>query len=51
VIADTAAPDRIEALIKERVADGLVALDDAPIHPDARAALTHLAVAATHRPA
>ena len=51
VITDTGAPARIEELIKQRVEDGLAALDDAPIHAHARAALTHLAVAATHRPA
>ncbi|MFG1611021.1 polyprenyl synthetase family protein [Actinoplanes sp. NPDC049265] len=51
VIAATGAPDRVEELIRRRVDDGLAALRDAPLHPDARAALTHLAVAATHRPA
>jgi len=51
LIAETGAPGEVEALIKQRVEDGLAALDDAPIHPDARKALTQLAVAATHRPA
>ncbi|MEV6488313.1 polyprenyl synthetase family protein [Actinoplanes sp. NPDC051633] len=51
LIAETGAPDEIESLIKERVEDGVAALDEAPIHPDARAALTQLADAATHRPA
>jgi geranylgeranyl diphosphate synthase type I len=51
VVADTGAPARIEALIAERVEQGIAALDGASIHPDARAALTDLAVVATHRPA
>jgi geranylgeranyl diphosphate synthase type I len=51
VIADTGAPARVEALIRRRVDEGLAALRGAPIHPDARAALSHLAVAATNRPA
>jgi geranylgeranyl diphosphate synthase type I len=51
VVADTGAPDEVEALIKQRVEEGVAALDDAPIHPAARAELTHLAVAATNRPA
>jgi geranylgeranyl diphosphate synthase type I len=51
VIADTGAPARIEALIAERVAEGVAAVQSAPIHPDARTALTDLAVVATHRPA
>jgi geranylgeranyl diphosphate synthase type I len=38
-------------LIQQRVAEGVAALSDAPIHEDARAALTDLAVTATHRPA
>jgi geranylgeranyl diphosphate synthase type I len=50
VIADTGAVDRIEAMIKERVAEGVEALGDVPIHEDARRALTGLAVAATDRP-
>ncbi|MET0415610.1 MAG: hypothetical protein ABW022_06275 [Actinoplanes sp.] len=44
------APERIEAMIAERVADGVAALADAPIREDARAALVDLAVRATHRP-
>jgi geranylgeranyl diphosphate synthase type I len=50
VIADTGAPAQVEALIRQRVAEGVAALADAPIHDDARAALTDLAVTATHRP-
>ena len=50
IIAQTGAPARVEELIRERVASGLTALDDAPIDPDARAALTDLAVAAANRP-
>ncbi len=51
IIAETGAPDRIEAMIAERVADGVTAVADAPIREDARAALIDLAVRATHRPA
>ncbi|GAB1688201.1 polyprenyl synthetase family protein [Krasilnikovia sp. M28-CT-15] len=51
VIAATGAVARVETLIRHRVAEGVAALADAPIHPDARAALTRLAVTATHRPA
>jgi geranylgeranyl diphosphate synthase type I len=51
VVAETGAPARVEALIEERLAEGITALDDAPIHDDARAALTALAVTAAHRPA
>ena len=51
VIAETGAPDEVETLIKQRVEEGRAALDDAPMHPAARAELTHLAVTATHRPA
>jgi geranylgeranyl diphosphate synthase type I len=51
VIAETGAPARVEALIQDRVADGIAALAGAPIGADARAALTGLAVTATHRPA
>ena len=51
VIAETGAPARVEALIQQRVAEGIAALADAPIHDDARAALIDLAVSATHRPA
>ena len=50
-VAATGAPDRIEAMIRDRVADGVAALADAPIHAEARAALTALAVDATQRPA
>ncbi|MET0415845.1 MAG: polyprenyl synthetase family protein, partial [Actinoplanes sp.] len=51
IIAETGAPARIEAMIAERVADGVAALADAPIREEARAALIDLAVRATHRPA
>ena len=51
VIADTGAPARLEAMIQQRVADGVAALAGAPIHEHARAALIELAVRATHRPA
>jgi geranylgeranyl diphosphate synthase type I len=51
IIADTGAPARVEALISDRVAEGIAALDRAPIAEDARTALTNLAVTATHRPA
>ncbi len=51
VIADTGAPDHVEELIRKRVDEGVSALADAPIDDHARAALTRLAVTATHRPA
>lgn len=51
VIADTGAVAEVEALIRRRVAEGVEALAGAPIHNDARAALTDLAVTATHRTA
>jgi geranylgeranyl diphosphate synthase type I len=51
VVADTGAPARVEALIRQRVAEGVAALAGAPIHDDARAALTDLAVTSTHRAA
>jgi geranylgeranyl diphosphate synthase type I len=51
IIADTGAPAQVEALIRKRVDEGLAALADAPVHAEARAALTELAVTATHRPA
>ncbi|MGX6604417.1 polyprenyl synthetase family protein [Micromonosporaceae bacterium Da 78-11] len=51
VITETGAPARVEEMISERVEKGVAALADAPIHADARAALTDLAVRATHRPA
>jgi geranylgeranyl diphosphate synthase type I len=51
VIADTGAVTKVETLIRQRVAEGVEALAGAPIHYDARAALTDLAVTATHRPA
>ena len=51
VIADTGAPARVEALIQQRVAEGVAVLSDAPMDDDARGALTDLAVAAAHRPA
>ena len=51
VIAGTGAVDRVEDLIRQRVTEGIEALVDADIHDDVRAALTDLAVTATHRPA
>jgi geranylgeranyl diphosphate synthase type I len=51
LIAETGAPARIEAMISERVAEGVAAVAEAPIGEDARAALIDLAVRATHRPA
>ena len=49
IIAETGAPSRVEALISERVAEGVAALAQAPIAGDARDALTDLAVTAAHR--
>jgi geranylgeranyl diphosphate synthase, type I len=49
IIAETGAPGRVEAIISERVADGITALARAPISDDARDALTDLAVTAAHR--
>jgi geranylgeranyl diphosphate synthase type I len=49
VIAETGAVARVEALIEQRVADGMEALAGAPIHEEARAALTSLATQATRR--
>ncbi|WP_305788630.1 polyprenyl synthetase family protein [Symbioplanes lichenis] len=51
IIIETGAVARIEALIEARVAEGIAALEKAPLHEDALVALTHLAVTATHRPA
>ncbi|MEV4346578.1 polyprenyl synthetase family protein [Actinoplanes sp. NPDC049596] len=51
VILETGAPARLEAMIQERVADGVAALAGAPLDENARAALIELAVRATHRPA
>jgi len=39
----------VEALIQQRVMDGIEALASAPIHDEARTALTHLAASASHR--
>jgi geranylgeranyl diphosphate synthase type I len=50
-VADTGAPLRLETMIRERVAEGVAALEEAPIAADARAALTALAVRSTERPA
>jgi geranylgeranyl diphosphate synthase type I len=49
VIADTGAVAQVESLIEQRVTDGINALAEAPIHDEARAALTSLAAQATHR--
>ena len=51
IIADTGAPAQVEALIRRRVDEGVAALAGAPVDAEARAALTDLAVTATHRPA
>jgi geranylgeranyl diphosphate synthase, type I len=51
LIVETGAPDAIEEMIRQRVARGVAALADSPIHADARTALIDLAVRATHRPA
>ena len=51
LIAETGAPGRIEEMIRSRVDEGVAAISEAPIHPDARAALIELATVATHRPA
>lgn len=51
LIAETGAPAHVEALIRQRVDEGVAALAAAPISAEARAALTDLAVTATHRPA
>lgn len=51
IIAETGAPARVEELIESRVAEGIAALDGAPIDPPARAALIDLAATAAHRPA
>ena len=50
LIAETGARAGVEALIEQRVAEGIAALANAPIQDDARTALTDLAVSATHRP-
>ena len=49
IIVETGAVAQVEALIQQRVAEGVAALVDAPIHDDARDALTHLAASASHR--
>jgi geranylgeranyl diphosphate synthase, type I len=49
VIVETGALDRTEALIAERVEQGVSALTAAPLLDEARDALTELAVTATHR--
>ncbi|MEV4705516.1 polyprenyl synthetase family protein [Actinoplanes sp. NPDC049316] len=51
IIIETGAVARIEAMIRQRVEEAVAALHDAPIDHGARAALTDLAVTATHRPA
>ncbi|GAA1585594.1 polyprenyl synthetase family protein [Actinoplanes couchii] len=51
IITATGAPARVEEMISERVGTAVAALDDAPVHPDARAALVELATATTYRPA
>jgi geranylgeranyl diphosphate synthase type I len=51
LIAATGAPEQLELMIRERVAEGVGAITEAPIQPDAVDALTALAVNATQRPA
>jgi geranylgeranyl diphosphate synthase type I len=51
LIAATGAPERLEQMIRDRVAEGVDAITEAPIQPDAVQALTALAVNATQRPA
>ncbi|WP_372443753.1 polyprenyl synthetase family protein [Nucisporomicrobium flavum] len=51
IIVETGAVARVEAMIRQRVEEAVAALLDAPIEHEARAALTDLAVTATHRPA
>ena len=51
IIIETGAVARVEAMIRQRVDDAVAALREAPICHEARAALTELAVTATHRPA
>jgi len=51
VISDTGAPTRVEALIQQRVSEGVAALAEAPVTDQARSKLIELAVTATHRPA
>ena len=51
IVAETGAPTQVEGLIERRVADGIAALNGAPIDPQARAALIDLAVTAANRPA
>ncbi|MFC4066174.1 polyprenyl synthetase family protein [Actinoplanes subglobosus] len=51
IIAATGAPAQVEEMIRSRVEEGVTAIAEAPIRPDARAALIELATAATHRPA
>lgn len=49
VIVETGAVAHVEALIQQRVTEGVEALADAPIHHAARKALTKLAASASHR--
>ncbi|MEV6305882.1 polyprenyl synthetase family protein [Actinoplanes sp. NPDC051861] len=51
IIADTGAPARVEEMIRARVSEGVAAISEAPIRPDARTALVELATTATQRPA
>ncbi|MFG1701794.1 polyprenyl synthetase family protein [Nonomuraea sp. M3C6] len=49
IIDDTGALQECEDLIGDYLGDALAALDEAPVTPEARAALTELAIAATSR--
>jgi geranylgeranyl diphosphate synthase type I len=51
IIAATGAPARVEEMIRSRVDEGVAAIADAPLRPDARATLIELATAVTYRPA
>lgn len=51
VITDTGAPERVEEMIRERVAAAVAVLAEAPINAEGRTALIELAVRATQRPA
>jgi geranylgeranyl diphosphate synthase, type I len=51
IVTATGAPELVEKMIHERVAEGIAALAEAPIQAEALDALTELAVRATSRPA
>jgi len=49
ILRDTGAPDRVEAMIEDRVRQAIKALDTAPVTSEARVALTVLAAQLAHR--